>query len=878
MNFHTCLITRSWTTACALLVVAAPLGAQELSNYQAVNSSIAHGVFDVGTGDLDGDGLQDVVTASETDGRLVWYRNLGAGDFAAAVELARGETNLAHVGIADLDGDGDMDVLPVATVEANLDGFLWLENTGGGQFVRSHWQLTPSVEGTHTSARDWNGDGDVDLLICGLGTVMAYLNNGKGGFDAGQSVVTAPNNTHAPQWGDLNGDGREDLLFDTANSGSGVMTGQILYLPQLASGAFGPPVVVVANAVDHFNTLPIDLNGDGLLDIVRGSTTMDFYANLGAGVFSSAPVSLGNFPRLRTLVREDADGDGDQDLFFSKTAFLNDVGLGEWINNQDGTLAPGRTLDPAYWSPTLHTMADLDNNGVLDLVWTSEQDFEERVHWSARDAAGIISPGKELTELISDDVLAGDFNGDGLFDVAEADGELRVYYQDLDGTYGRAVSTPLLEHTQFQVADLNADGFTDVIVAEYDSNGANVAVLHGSPAGLGAPQSIASAGPQVTFGKPHPADVDSDGDLDLVCTRYPMDVGYFENLGSGNWGAFTPIESLQNPWIQEVRDLDGDGLPDILLIGDRPVLDGTHVIQNAGGGAFAPSIRLDPNFSQLYLAFSIDLDGDGLRDILRLEFTGGPSGYLSIYRQTPGFQFSAATTFQALPGDNPHYDFAAVDWNRDGLEDLMMLDRANQRLSWGRNLGNSVIGGPQSLTNQLYLPTSLDLADFDGDMDLDALVGSERLHGARLFYNARVVGTPECNSKPNSTGVMATLTISGSIFVSENRLRLTASNMPLNQLGYFLIGASATQVVHPGSHGGVLCLGDALGRYNIASQLRSSGNNGLFGLNLDLTASPGPFNRFMILSGETWYFQAWFQDDNPNPTSNFTNSVKVEFR
>ena len=878
MKFHNCRATGPWTAACAFLAISAPLQAQELSSYQAVNSSIAPKVSDVGAGDLDGDGMQDAVTLSETDDRLVWYRNQGSGDFSAGLELARDEPNLANVEIVDLDGDGDLDVLPFATVQASGDGYPWLENDGTGSFMRRHLLLTPSVEGSHISARDWDGDGDVDLLICGLGTVMTFVNDGNGGFETGQAVVTAPNNTHSPQWGDLDGDGREDLLFDTANTGSGVMTGQILYLPQLSSGAFGSPVIVNHSAVESFTTLPIDLNGDGLLDIVRGSTTMDYYANLGGGVFSSTPVSLGSFPRLNQIVRADADGDGDQDLFFSRTAFLTDVGLGEWINNQDGTLTPGRTLDPEYWMPTLHSLADLDGNGVLDLLWTSDQDFKQRVLWSPRDAAGAISSGNELTELISDNLVAGDFNGDGLLDVADADGKLNVYYQDLDGTYGRITSTPLLQWTEIHVADVNADGFTDVIIAEFDLSSSDMLLLHGSPSGLSSPTTIAVAASTQRFGRPFPADVDLDGDLDLVCTLTQIGVGYLENLGNGAWAPFHPMESFPDPWIQEVRDLDGDGLPDILLIGSRAILNGAYVIHNLGGGVFAPSVHLDPPFSQLSLAFSIDRDADGLRDILRLEFSGGPNGYLSLYTQSPGFQFSAASFFQSLPGDNPNYDFAAVDWNFDGLEDLLMLDTANQRLSWGRNRGNSLIGGPQPLTNDLYLPTSLQLADFDGDMDLDALVGSKRLHGARLFYNTRRVGTPECESEPNSTGATAQLTISGSKFVSENRLRLTASNMPLNEMGFFLIGASAAHIPHPGGHGGVLCLGGALGRYNAASQLRSTGNNGLFGINLDLTVSPSPFDSFMILSGETWHFQAWFRDNNPGATSNFTNSVKVEFR
>ncbi len=829
---------------------------------------------------MNGDGLADLITASESDGRLVWYQNLGLGQFPAGVEISRDESNLANVEIVDLDGDGDMDVLPIATVASNQEAFVWFENEGAGTFIRSHLLLTPAVAGSHTTVRDWDSDGDLDLLVCGFGSVMAYLGDGAGGFEAGQQVVTAPNNTHTPEWGDLNGDGLEDLLFDTANSGPGIATGQVIFLPQLPSGAFDLPVVIDADAQAHHPTVPIDLNGDGKLDVVRGNDTVDIYVNQGSGVFSNSPLSLGDVQGLRRLLLHDVDGDGDQDLFFSQYNFPNEIRLGELINNQDGTLTLGHTLPVEHWYPSLKTLADLDGNGTSDLVWSSSYSREDRLLWNRTDITGAILASNEVTDLAIGYVRAGDFNGDGLLDVISLlnqGGGAKLFSQSLDDRFERSVSIPGINYYFTQVADLDQDDFTDLIVSESDATHSSMYLLPGTPSGLGTRRPIAQTTLPRRFLRAFPADVDGDGDLDVVAVHTPSDLVFIENLGNGSWGSPAIVGSLPQPGIQEVRDLDGDGLPDILSLGSTGVPHGTHVFRNLGNGAFAPGMDLDATFDQLYRAFSLDLNGDGLRDIVRLSFMG-PSGRLYVYMQSPGFQFSPYTQLLSLTGDNPHYEFAAVDWNADGLEDLLVLDGLNSRLTWGRNMGNSQLAPQQTLTNRMEWAESMEVLDFDGDMDLDVIIGTARTQDIRLFLNTRLVGHSECDSYPNSTGEMATLTVSGSVFASANRLRLTARGMPLNQMGFFVIGASANNVPFAGGGDGVLCLGGALGRYNASDQLRSSGNNGIFGINLDLTVAPSPFVAFAILAGQTWHFQGWYRDNNPNPTANFTNSVRVEFR
>ena len=128
---------------------------------------------------------------------------------------------------------------------------------------------------------------------------------------------------------------------------------------------------------------------------------------------------------------------------------------------------------------------------------------------------------------------------------------------------------------------------------------------------------------------------------------------------------------------------------------------------------------------------------------------------------------------------------------------------------------------------------------------------------------------------PTSTGAPATIRAEGGTYAAANSLLLVAEGVPANAFGYFL-NSSATALV-PGAGGsqGTLCLGGQVGRYS--TSVLHSGPSGTFTLHPDLTATPTPLGLVSVAAGETWHFQAWFRDANPNPTSNFTDALSVTF-
>ncbi|MEM1450812.1 MAG: PQQ-binding-like beta-propeller repeat protein [Planctomycetota bacterium] len=143
--------------------------------------------------------------------------------------------------------------------------------------------------------------------------------------------------------------------------------------------------------------------------------------------------------------------------------------------------------------------------------------------------------------------------------------------------------------------------------------------------------------------------------------------------------------------------------------------------------------------------------------------------------------------------------------------------------------------------------------------------------GSVLALREPDVGAVVCApGGPNSTGLDGVLAARGSDVASDDRITLTARQLPPNSLGYFLASRSA------GGTTGVpdLCLDGSIGRYSLT--VLDSGDAGTFGMDLDLTGIPQPSGAVPAMAGETWFFQAWHRDVGPaGPTTDFTQGVAV---
>lgn len=154
---------------------------------------------------------------------------------------------------------------------------------------------------------------------------------------------------------------------------------------------------------------------------------------------------------------------------------------------------------------------------------------------------------------------------------------------------------------------------------------------------------------------------------------------------------------------------------------------------------------------------------------------------------------------------------------------------------------------------------------------------AEYTGGVYVFGFAPPIGQPYCGpAAANSTGSPAYIRAAGSAAAGDDDVYLTAHDMPPKRLGYFLCGPTQGFVPNPGGSQGDLCLTGVVGRYR--KDVARSDANGFASLVLDLTALPLPGGSHAVVAGETWNFTRWYRDENPLPTSNFTDGVSVTFQ
>ena len=528
---------------------------------------------------------------------------------------------------------------------------------------------------------------------------------------------------------------------------------------------------------------------------------------------------------------------------------------------------------------------------------------------------------------------AGDVNGDDFEDVI-----VGAYYDDNNGyrsgsarVFSGADGSILYTfdgdspHDYFGwsvsgAGDVNGDGFADLIVGVIydDNNGLNsgsARVFSGLDGSILYTFDGDSPGDVLGVSVSGAGDVNADGFDDLIVGASGADNnGSFSGSArvfSGLDGSVLYTFDGDSPgdrfgWsVSGAEDVNGDGFADVIVGAYGDDDNGTdsgsaRVFSGLDGSVL---YAFDGDSAGDTFGFSVsgagDANGDGSPDLIVGAHYDGNNGVASgSARVFSGLDGSILYTFDGdSAGDEFGYSVSdAGDVNEDGFADLIV--GASRDDNNGSNSGSArVFSGldgsllytldGDSEKNRFGYSVS-GAGDVNGDGRDDLIVGAFRddnngqdSGSARVSSgcDSCVVGDNYCGpANLNSTGESAVITATGSKLTQANNVTLTASQLPQQQFGYFLNSQTKGFVPFAGGSQGNLCLGGAIGRYNRPGEIQNSGAGGTFSLVLDLTDTPQPTGSVSIMAGETWNFQAWFRDNNPGPTSNFTDGVSITFQ
>ncbi|MEM8903743.1 MAG: VCBS repeat-containing protein, partial [Actinomycetota bacterium] len=680
------------------------------------------------TGDLDGDGIDDIVIGGRrgSEDSLVWFRRTGDTWERRTIETDSLRIE-AGGALGDIDGDGDLDL--VAGEDTTGDELWWWENPAPAtpdRWVRRVVKRGAGNQHHDQVLADLDGDGELEL---------AFWNQRDG--DA-LRIAEIPADPTVEPWpssvvfrgatrseglatGDVDGDGVAELVgggywFDHSNgiytaveidrsmSETRVVTGQFVEggRPEVvfdSADAVGPlrlyewdgttwvgrDLLAEPNVRGH-NLDSGDVNGDGHLDLLTGEVGIDaddhpqlriLYGD-GAGGFAHQIVSAGVGMHESELA--DLDGDGDLDVL-GKPFRPGDPSVTVWINqgNRPGPLGGWHrhVVDDAVGHRTVFVEhADLDGDGDEDLVtggWWWRNPGVPGGSWERVEIGGDLRQVALVHDLDGDgdvDLFGGDEPGSGW------DGDLRWARNDGDGGFEVFDDIESAEGGLLQgvVAVDLVPGVTSIALSYNDGvGGLQLVTVPSDPtrSRWTTEQAVATvAGEELVA-----ADVDGDGDADLFDGEawYRNDGGRLSRIVVVTVGAGEPDRVA-------LADVDGDGdLDGVVGFGE----DGVGRVRwyEQGDDPAAPWAErvIDDLGDANALSLDVgDVDGDGDPDVVVGEHTNpSTDGLRTLVYENRGGTF-VARVIEA--GDEHHDGTQLVDLDGDGDLDLVTIGWLHRRL------------------------------------------------------------------------------------------------------------------------------------------------------------------------------------------------------
>ena len=399
----------------------------------------------------------------------------GSMNFASKIDFATGSSPYATA-MGDIDGDGIPDMV-TANLSSNTVSIIRNTSTSGSVSFDAKVDITTSTGPRYITLVDFNGDGKLDIAVTasGSGSINVFCNTStSGSISFATPLAFILSYPQGVSFGDFDGDGKPDLVV------AGLITNDVNVYPNTSTSgiiSFGTKVSFTTGAGSNPANIRVgDINGDSKPDIAVTNGT-----NSTVSVFRNTSTGTGNFG-FATHVDfatgtspfgisiGDIDGDGKPDLAIANNATgVNTVSV---LRNTStvGTVNFATKEDLACFAgtnPQVLCLGDIDGDGKPDIAVAGFAVGKLMV-FKNTSTSGVLSfaTRTDITSLNAiTDINIIDIDGDGKPDIVETStntAKMSVFRQVILPVISSFTPTAAGNGTTVEITGTNFTGTTDV--------------------------------------------------------------------------------------------------------------------------------------------------------------------------------------------------------------------------------------------------------------------------------------------------------------------------------------------------------------------------------------------------------------------------------